>query len=55
VLLVFYCLYTAALVREAQGGTAGLAWVTRAAWVLGPLAVAAYLATLVRQLRRPSF
>jgi len=55
VLLVFYCLYTAALVCEAQGRTEGLAWVTRAAWVLGPLAVAAYLATLVRQFRRPSF
>ena len=52
VLLAFYVLYTAALVCEAQGRAQGLQLVTTAAWVLGPLAVAAYLATLVRQLRR---
>jgi cation:H+ antiporter len=52
VLLAFYVLYTAALICEAQGRDQGLQLVTTAAWVLGPLAVAAYLATLVRQLRR---
>ena len=52
VLLAFYVLYTAALVCEAQGREQGLQLVTTAAWVLGPLAGAAYLATLVPQLRR---
>lgn len=55
VLLAFYCLYTTALVCEAQGRVEGLVWVTRIAWVLGPLAVVAYLATLVRHVGRPSF
>jgi cation:H+ antiporter len=55
VLLAFYGLYTAALICEAQGREQGLQLVTTAAWVLGPLAVAAYGATLVRQLRgRPA-
>ena len=55
VLLAFYGLYTAALICEAQGREQGLQLVATAAWVLGPLAVAAYLATLVRQLRhRPA-
>ena len=52
VLLAFYGLYTAALICEAQGREQGLQLVATAAWVLGPLAVAAYGATLVRQLRR---
>jgi cation:H+ antiporter len=52
VLVAFYGLYTAALVCEAQGRDQTLGLVTTAAWVLGPLAVAAYGATLVRQLRR---
>jgi cation:H+ antiporter len=52
VLLAFYGLYTTALVCEAQGRDQTLELVTTAAWVLGPLAVAAYVATLVRQLRR---
>ena len=52
VLLAFYGLYTTALICEAQGREQGLQLVTTAAWVLGPLAVAAYGATLVRQLRR---
>jgi cation:H+ antiporter len=52
VLLAFYGLYTAALVCEAQGREQGLARVTTAAWVLGSLAVAAYVATLLRQPRR---
>lgn len=52
VLLAFYGLYTAALVCEAQGREQGLAIVTTITWVLGPLAVAAYVATLARQLRR---
>ncbi len=54
VLLAFYVLYTAALICEAQGRDQTLQLVTTAAWVLGPLAVVAYLATLVRQLRRRS-
>ena len=54
VLLACYCLYTTALICEAQGRVAGLAWVTRVAWVLGPLAVTAYMVTLVRQFARPS-
>ncbi len=55
VLLAFYGLYTAALICEAQGREQGLQLVTTAAWVLGPLAVVAYGATLVRQLRhRPA-
>jgi cation:H+ antiporter len=52
VLLAFYGLYTAALICEAQGREQTLQLVTTAAWVLGPLAVVAYGATLVRQLRR---
>ena len=52
VLVAFYVLYTAALVFEAQGRVAGLELVTTIAWVLGPLAVVAYLATLASQLRR---
>ncbi len=52
VLLAFYALYTAALICEAQGRERELAVVATIAWVLGPVAVAAYLATLVRQLRR---
>jgi cation:H+ antiporter len=52
VLLAFYGLYTAALICEAQGREQMLQVITTAAWVLGPLTVAAYAATLVRQLRR---
>ena len=52
VLLAFYGLYTAALICEAQGREQTLQLVTTAAWVLGPLAVVAYGATFVRQLRR---
>ncbi|MFM8415349.1 MAG: sodium:calcium antiporter, partial [Planctomycetota bacterium] len=52
VLVAFYGLYTAALICEAQGREQGLQLVTTIAWVLGPLAVAAYVATLASQLRR---
>jgi len=51
VLLAFYGLYTTALICEAQGREQTLQLVTQAAWVLGPLAVTAYVVTLVRQLR----
>ena len=51
VLLAFYGLYTSALVCEAQGRVDTLAVVSTIAWILGPLAVAAYVGSLVRQVR----
>ncbi|MFM7136854.1 MAG: calcium/sodium antiporter [Planctomycetota bacterium] len=55
VLLAFYGLFTAALICEAQGREQGLQVVTSVAWVLGPLAVAGYAATLIWQFgRRPA-
>jgi cation:H+ antiporter len=49
VLLAFYGLYTAALVCEAQGRQQGLQVVSAIAWLLGPVAVGAYLATFIGQ------
>ncbi len=54
VLLAFYVLYTAALICEAQGLDGGLAVITTAAWILGPLAVAGYVWSLARARRRPA-
>ncbi|MDA0254346.1 MAG: calcium/sodium antiporter [Planctomycetota bacterium] len=51
VLLAFYGLYTSALVCEAQGRADTLAVISTIAWVLGPLAVAAYVGSLLRQVR----
>jgi cation:H+ antiporter len=47
VLLAFYFLYTAALICEAQGLDAMLSTVIVLAWVIGPLAVAGYVWSLV--------
>jgi cation:H+ antiporter len=51
VLLAFYGLYTSALVCEVQGRLDTLATISTIAWILGPLAVAAYVGSLVRQVR----
>jgi len=51
VLLAFYVLYTAALICGAQGNQRGVALVTNIALVLGPLAVAGYVWTLLRRPR----
>jgi cation:H+ antiporter len=47
VLLAFYALYTAALICEAQGLDPALGTIYSLAWVIGPLAVAGYVWSLV--------
>ena len=54
VLLTFYVLYTTALVCEEQGRLDTLATVSTIAWILGPLAVAGYVGSLLRLIRARS-
>jgi cation:H+ antiporter len=53
-LLVFYGLYMGVLIAEAQGREETVRVLTTVVWVLVPLTVAAYLASLVRLRRRQS-